>query len=48
MGHADSRTAEIYLGSSTPDGFAAAIQGFSFGVKIEQTFYPPHNVLANQ
>jgi site-specific recombinase XerD len=47
LGHADSRTTEIYLGNSTPDELTAAIKGFSFGVLIERAFYPPHNVLAN-
>ena len=32
LGHADSRTTEIYLGNPTPDELKAAIEGFTFGL----------------
>ena len=44
MGHADSRTTEIYLGRMTADELRAAIKGFTFGLR---TAYPPLNPLAN-
>jgi hypothetical protein len=47
MGHSDGRTTEIYAGSATLDELMASISGFRIGVMVEQTFYPPHNVLAN-
>jgi site-specific recombinase XerD len=47
MGHADSRTTEIYLGKPTPDELMAAIQGFTFGAMAERMFLSTQNVLAN-
>ena len=47
MGHADGRTTEIYAGSTTLDDLIGSISGFRIGIRIEQTFYPPNNVLAN-
>ena len=34
MGHADSRTTEIYLGKPTPDELTAAIKGFTEGLGV--------------
>ena len=47
MGHADSRTTEIYLGNPTPDELKAAVQGFTFGVLAERMFLSTQKVLAN-
>lgn len=47
LGHADSRTTEIYLGRSTPDELAAAAKGFTFGLLAERMFLSTQNVLAN-
>jgi hypothetical protein len=47
MGHADSRTTEIYLGQPTPDELKAAIQGFTIGVLAKRMFLSTQNVLAN-
>lgn len=48
VGHADSRTTEIYLGRSTPDEPAATVKGFTFGVPAERMFLSAQNVLANR
>jgi integrase len=47
IGHSDSRTTEIYLGSPTPDELRAAIQGFTFGAITERMFLSAQIVLAN-
>jgi site-specific recombinase XerD len=47
MGHADSRTTEIYLGKPTPDELKAAVAGFTFGALTERAFLSAKNVLAN-
>ena len=47
LGHADSRTTEIYLGQPTPAELQAAIEGFTFGAAIERVRLSTQNVLAN-
>jgi site-specific recombinase XerD len=47
LGHADSRTTEIYTGQPSLDDLLQTVSGFKLGVPSERTFYPPHNVPAN-
>jgi integrase len=47
LGHADSRTTEIYLGQPTPAELQAAIEGFTFGAAMERARLSTQNILAN-
>ena len=47
LGHADSRTTEIYLGKPTPEELYAAIDGFTFGALVNEALLSAQNVPAN-
>ena len=46
LGHANLGTTESQLGKPTLDDLQTAVEGFSFGVVLERTFYPYREVPA--